>query len=45
LLSVESASGTRVDLDGSALLALALGWWVGGTGVLKFFWLRRRARR
>jgi hypothetical protein len=24
---------------------MTLGWWIGGAGVLKFFWLRRRAAR
>lgn len=37
--------GLRVDLNGRALVELAVGWWMGGYGVLKFFWLRRRAAR
>lgn len=46
-LTVEGplADGRRVILDGRALLELALGWWAGGLGVLKFFWSRRRAAR
>lgn len=35
----------RVVLSNLALLGLVLGWWIGGTVVLRFFWLRRRARR
>jgi hypothetical protein len=42
-LSIE-ANGFRVVLSANALLELALGWWIGGTMVLKFFWRRLRAR-
>jgi len=27
------------------MFRMTLGWWIGGAGVLKFFWLRRRAAR
>jgi hypothetical protein len=41
----EGLSGGRsVILDGGALLEMVLAWWLGGSVVLKFFWLRRRAR-
>ncbi len=30
--------GDRITLDGRALLELILGWWIGGRGVLQFFW-------
>jgi hypothetical protein len=30
--------GRRVTLDGRAQLELVLGWWIGGRGVLGFFW-------
>jgi hypothetical protein len=42
-LSIE-ANGFRVVLGENALLELALGWWIGGTVVLKFFWRRLHAR-
>jgi hypothetical protein len=46
-LSVEGPEpgSIRVALSNFAVLELALGWWVGGYGVLKFSWARRRARR
>ena len=46
-LMVEEGFGTGrpVTLNGQALFELAMGWWIGGSAVLKFFWLRRRARR
>jgi len=39
----DGPGGRHVILDGRALLEMVLGWWVGGSVVLKFFWLRRRA--
>jgi hypothetical protein len=33
-----SPAGPRVTLGGRALLELLLGWWIGGRGVLGFFW-------
>lgn len=44
-LSFEDGTGRPMTLDGRALLEMALAWWIGGCGVLKFFWLRRRATR
>ncbi len=45
-VAVDGASGKEhVLLNGASLLALLVGWWIGGTVVLRFFWLRRRARR
>jgi hypothetical protein len=44
-MSVQGSGGKVVTLSGSAMFRMTLGWWIGGTGVLKFFWLRRRARR
>jgi hypothetical protein len=42
-LSIE-ANGFRVVLGENALFELALGWWIGGTMALKFFWWRLRVR-
>jgi hypothetical protein len=44
-LSVEERGGKVLTLSGSAMFRMTLAWWIGGTGVLKFFWLRRRAAR
>jgi hypothetical protein len=44
-MSVEGPGGKVVTLSGSAMFRMTLGWWIGGTGVLSFFWLRRRAAR
>jgi hypothetical protein len=44
-MSVEGPGGKVVTLSGSAMFRMTLGWWIGGAGVLKFFWLRRRAAR
>lgn len=37
--------GTTIDISGRRLLALLLGWWIGGLVTLRFFWLWRRAAR
>jgi hypothetical protein len=39
-----SRAGFRAHLDGQAMLALLLGWWIGGLALLRLFWLWRRAR-
>ena len=44
-MSVYGPGGKEVTLSGSAMFRMTLGWWIGGAGVLKFFWLRRRAAR
>jgi hypothetical protein len=44
-MSVYGPGGKEVTLSGTAMFRMTLGWWIGGTGVLKFFWLRRRAAR
>src|SRR5262245_30672709 len=44
-MTLEGPEGFRVTLGGYALLELVLGWWIGGLGLLRFFWLRRRATR
>jgi hypothetical protein len=44
-MSVEGPGGKVVTLSGSAMFRMTLAWWIGGVGVLKFFWLRRRAAR
>ena len=44
-MALEAPEGFYVTLGGQALLELLLGWWIGGLALLKFFWLRRRARR
>jgi len=44
-LSVEKPDGRVLVLSGNAMFRLLAGWWIGGTGVLKFFWLWRRAAR
>jgi len=41
-MSMESPRGYRVSLGSHALLELAAGWWVGGRGVLGFFWSKYR---
>lgn len=41
-MSVESPKGYSVSLGSHALLELALGWWIGGRGVLGFFWSKYR---
>jgi hypothetical protein len=43
--SVYGPGGTVATLSGWAMFRMTLGWWIGGAGVLKFFWLRRRAAR
>jgi hypothetical protein len=40
-----SRAGFRAHLGGEAMLALLLGWWIGGLALLRLFWLRRRAAR
>jgi len=42
-MSVYGPGGKEVTLSGSAMFRMTFGWWIGGAGVLKFFWLRRRA--
>ena len=42
-MTVEGHGGKVLTLSGSAMFRMTLAWWIGGTGVLKFFWLRRRA--
>jgi hypothetical protein len=44
-MSVQEKGGKVLTLSGSAMFQMTLAWWIGGTGVLKFFWLRRRAAR
>jgi hypothetical protein len=44
-MSVDLPGGKEVTLSGSAMFRMTFGWWIGGAGVLKFFWLRRRAPR
>jgi len=44
-MSVEGPGGKVVTLSGWAMFRMTLGWWIGGAGVLKFFWRRRRAAR
>jgi hypothetical protein len=44
-MTMESPQGFHISLGGHATLELVLGWWIGGRGVLGFFWSRyRRAR-
>ena len=42
-MSVDLPGGKEVTLSGSAMFRMTFGWRIGGAGVLKFFWLRRRA--
>ena len=44
-MRLSSRGGFRAHLGGQAMLALLLGWWIGGLALLKLFWLRRRAAR
>jgi hypothetical protein len=44
-MSVEWPDGKTLTLSGEAMLKMTLAWWIGGTYVLKFVWLRRRAAR
>jgi hypothetical protein len=44
-MSVQEPGGKVVTLSGDAMFTMTLAWWIGGTGVLTFFWLRRRAAR
>ena len=43
-MKFSSRAGFRASLDGQAMLALLLGWWIGGLALLRLFWLWRRAR-
>ena len=41
-MSIESPKRHHISLGSHALLELVLGWWIGGRGVLGFFWSKYR---